>query len=99
MEALPTEISERRFLEAAARLFHSAWQLGAAAGQPVGTNVNNFLVTGIWRYFYGCQRALIALDFFTPFAKIDPEVNAIMAQCLLAAGMIMRLPNFKCVII
>lgn len=83
---LPTDIMERRFLEAAGKLFWSAWQLGAAGGQPIVSNVTNHLATGIYRYFKECQRPQVALDFFQQFVKKDPDVLSLIVKCLIDCG-------------
>lgn len=83
---LPTEIVERRWLEAAGKLFWSGWNLGAADGQSTASNVNNYLAQGLLRFFVNSQKPSAVLELFGDLSRRAPEVNSLLAQALLAAG-------------
>lgn len=85
VDPLGTEVMERRFLEAASKLFWNGWQLGAMNGQTTGTNVNNYLAMGVLKYFEEYQRPWLAMEFFEKFSNRDPEVANLIVKCLFSS--------------
>lgn len=86
VDPLPTETMERRFLDAAKRVFWNGWHLGAAEGQPSANNVDNYLATGVFRFYAESQRPEAAAILFRELSSKDPQVNSLLAACLLRSG-------------
>lgn len=93
VDPLPTEPLERRFLEAAKKIFWNGWSLGALEGQPIASNVDNYLATGILKFYAESQRPETASVLFRELSNKDPEVNSLLASCLLRSGMARKDPG------
>lgn len=94
LDPLPTEIIERRFLEAASRLFRQGCGLGSLNPYLNSTNENNFLTQGIYKYFVNGQRPLVAAEFLQEFAQKEPELFSLVAKCHLLSGRLYHIVVF-----
>jgi Chs5-Arf1p-binding protein BUD7/BCH1 len=97
LNPVPNKAAEKRFLEAAARLFVNgiacdpvrimvAWQLGSDAEVQVATIATNHLTSALLKYFSTAGRFEQGVSLFTKLRESDPEVNLLLAQLYLDMG-------------
>lgn len=86
LDMISNDGMERRWLEAAGKLFWQGWTLGAADGQSTATNVNNYLAQGLLRFFTTRQTPMAVVELLRSLSRRSAEVNALLAQALLAAS-------------
>lgn len=86
LDMISNDSMERRWLEAAGKLFWQGWTLGAVDGQSTATNVNNHLAQGLLRFSTARQTPMNVIELLRSLSRRSPEVNALLAQALLAAG-------------
>jgi Chs5-Arf1p-binding protein BUD7/BCH1 len=85
---VPNKDAERRFLDAAERLFSQGWQLGSDAEVQVANASTNHLSSALMKYFSITGRWEQGIALFQRLKEREPEVNLLLAQLFLEMGLL-----------
>jgi Chs5-Arf1p-binding protein BUD7/BCH1 len=97
LNPIPNQSAERRFLDAAERLFSSGiadfmtrlmegWQLGSEPEIQVANIATNHLTTALMKYFAISGRWEQGINLFHKLREQEPEVDLLLAQLFLEMG-------------
>ena len=86
MNPVPNPDAERRFLEAAEKLFAKGWKLGSEPEVQVATPSTNHLTAALMKYFGITGRWQQGLNLFQKLKETEPEVDLLLAQLHLEMG-------------
>jgi len=86
MNPVPNKDAERRFLEAAERLFSQGWQLGSDAEVQVASPSTNHLTSALLKYFSISGRWEQGINLFQKLKEKEQEVDFLLAQLYLEMG-------------
>ena len=88
LNPVPNKEAERRFLDAAERLFSQGWQLGSDAEVQVASVATNHLTSALIKYFCITGRWEQGINLFQKLKERESEVNLLLAQLYLDMGKI-----------
>ncbi|KAF9920865.1 hypothetical protein FBU30_009187 [Linnemannia zychae] len=80
LDPIPDESAQKRFFEAAEQLFFKGSLLGSNPEIQLPTIVNNHLTAAIMKYCQESFRFDLAVQFFEPLFRLEPEVASLLAQ-------------------
>lgn len=87
LNPIPNKEAERRFLEAASRLFPNGWQLGSDAEVQVANPATNHLTSALIKYFCITGRWEQGVNLFQRLREQEPEVDLLLVKLYLEMGM------------